>query len=244
MSYYVSYDAADRTLAKCFIKINNYEQCIAQAYARLINFAIIYEGCTIDDKFIDEFISCIRKVKCDLQFIKFYDYSVDDIIGKNLSLSNDLERSQLLIKYLNKSKVSIDNLSVYKTQGLKVLIEQQPPINAKSPLIAHCLTTYYLCGGHDVVHVTATNKNKITIHKSFSEYLENELSKIGPVVGLKLKTARRVAKYNARKKHSKETFEEFCNCFGYQYIIKSCSRSVLDDLADSFMQAIAYHYGY
>lgn len=245
MSYYVSYDAADRTLAKCFIKINDISQCLSRVYNRLNEFELSHNINNINDDYVDDFITCIRKIKCDLQFISFYDYAVVDITGKKLSEYTELERTKLLKNYLDNSKLSADSLSIYKKSNLKVIIEHQPPMNAKSPMIEHGLTMYYLSRDYDVIHVAGTDKNKITLHKSFELYLQDELAKIpSDLEREKLKRSRKTAKYVARKKHSKETFEEFCKCFGYDYVVKSCSRQVLDDLADSFMQCIAYHFDY
>lgn len=239
--YYVSYDAADKTLARSFIKIEDLLTCATRAHNRLLNF-ISAAGT------VEQLKDCLMKVKCDLQFINFYDYGVSDILhGKKVRDCTDLQRSKLLMSHLNDSSLSNDKLTHYAGKSnVHVIIEHQPAkINSKSPQIEHQLTMYYLCGGHDVIHVCGAIKNKITLHKSFESYLSDELAKISPTTkDDKLRAAKKAAKYAARKKHSKETFELLCMTLGYDHIINSCKRSVLDDLADSFMQALAYHFEY
>ena len=61
-----------------------------------------------------------------------------------------------------------------------------------------------------------------------------------------LQHSRFIQKYNnnyiANKNHTKQNFLYLLNKYNLEYIIKKIKKKNLDDLADSFMQIIAYIY--
>lgn len=242
--YYASYDAANKTLAHCVIRIDDIYSSLVSAYAhwQKIKLNLLDPGINTELKYIKHL----------LQFITFYDYAVTDILdGKKVKSTTDLEKTQSAINYLKTHTPEIiplvhdSNNSNNSNNNIDIIVEHQPSINSTSPIIEHVIVTYYMINNYNVLLVNGKNKNNINFDKTFNEYLIEQLAKIPPEKSNKeLKDARKKAKYNARKLHSKENFIHFCNTMGYEHIILMTKSSVLDDLADSFWQAIAYHFGF
>lgn len=166
-------------------------------------------------------------------FILFHSVGVTDILnGKKVSECNEIERTRALHKFLTTGPVSLEALEkIEKTYGgplTTVLVEQQPSkvgaaTNNKSTMISYQIEFYYVSKQLDVINPKL--KNKITVKESmeFSTTYGGSSSK-----------------YQARKKHSKETFLLLIKVLDLNYVIHGIPLSCMDDLADAALQIIAY----
>lgn len=157
-------------------------------------------------------------------FICFHSHGVADILGgMRVSDMNDIARTISLHKWLLSSDVSIKTI----TNDTRVIIEQQPGkigmmVNSKSMMVSHQLAFYYV--NHNPVMINPKLKNNIALdtHLTLAEYKNNN------------------SPYIARKKQSRDNFIFLLDKFNLSYITNGIPRANLDDLADSFMQIMAF----
>ena len=155
-------------------------------------------------------------------FIVVHDIGAADIIGCKLAEVSELTRALALGKWLAQS-----SLGQISDHGCTVLIEHQPTTisfkggrhnNNKSPCIAHQLAIYYQ--GCNIIFMSPKMKDALACTEELS------ISKFGKT-------------YAARKKHSVANFKHIAGVIGMD--ITQLPRAMLDDIADSFLQMIAYY---
>lgn len=139
-----------------------------------------------------------------------------NLIGRTLSLKNNL----LILN----SK--IEPLITTVDEPIQVMIEYQMHVNDKSRTIFNQLIYEY----------SEIPKYKITIVKPIIKntiHLSDDLQ-YGDFI------AKYSSNYRCNKVHSKANFLYFINEFKLQSMIKHIKKSNLDDIADTFMQVVAY----
>lgn len=162
--------------------------------------------------------------------IKYYICEVTDLIpNKKLKQTNITERSRALNAYLKKLIVKINDLiSKLKIKKIKLLIELQPSFNDKSKTIFNQII--YEFSSNEIYKIKVMNasyKNliyfdKTLIHSNFIKKYANN--------------------YLANKNHTKYNFLYFLKSFNLMHLIKNIKKKNYDDIADSFMQIMAYVY--
>ncbi len=162
--------------------------------------------------------------------IKYYICEVTDLIpNKKLKQTNITERSRALNAYLKKLIVKINNLIIeLEIKKIKLLIELQPSFNDKSKTIFNQII--YEFSSNEIYKIKVMNasyKNliyfdKTLIHSNFIKKYANN--------------------YLANKNHTKYNFLYFLKSFNLMHLIKNIKKKNYDDIADSFMQIIAYVY--
>jgi hypothetical protein len=195
-----------------------------------------------DEVFTNLFISIILKLNAQAaSFITFHTRGVVDILeGKKVNETDEVQRTIALHNFLINSKVSIDAINAQDNDGIKtqVIIEHQPSrigmkTNNKSTAIGHQLMFYYIT--RNVILINPRYKNNIKMN----DLLDYETFVASALI--KNKT-RRDAVYTARKLHSKTSFIYLLKTFGHEGILTGIRKPCLDDLADAFMQVLAFLY--
>ena len=118
--------------------------------------------------------------------------------------------------------------NINNIEKITVLVEYQPSFNEKARTIYNQIIYEYSDNKqYNVIIMNPLYKNKIYFNKE-------------------LQHSRFIQKYNnnyiANKNHTKQNFLYLLNKYNLEYIIKKIKKKNLDDLADSFMQIIAYIY--
>lgn len=162
--------------------------------------------------------------------IKYYICEVTDLIpNKKLKQTNITERSRALNAYLKKLIVKINSLIIkLDIKKIKLLIELQPSFNDKSKTIFNQII--YEFSSNEIYKIKIMNasyKNliyfdKTLIHSNFIKKYANN--------------------YLANKNHTKYNFLYFLKSFNLMHLIKNIKKKNYDDIADSFMQIMAYVY--
>lgn len=180
---------------------------------------------------IDNNITNLTNLNNKLQnIIEYYICEVIDLLpNKQVRNTTITERSSALKDYLSKLK---DRLNKYITNlqinKIKFLIELQPSFNDKSRttfnqiIYEFCQESIYKIKIMNASYKNCIYFNKNLIHSNFIKKYSNN--------------------YLANKNHTKENFLYFLKSFNLSHIIKNIKKKNYDDIADSFMQIIAYIY--
>lgn len=231
MKRFLSWDCANKTLAWVHFTINTNIHSESHGLMQKI----------LDVKTIEEKIKLIAELeKLTKNFVCFHSYGVRDILnGKLVSETSEVDRTKALYKFLTENSVSHNAINKIDADGIKtkVLIEHQPSkvgfkTNNKSTLIQHQLMFYYV--DFEVFTISPKHKNNLSLSP------EHTLAVfIGASTGYK---NQKDAAYNARKSHSRESFKYFLEHFDCEFVLKGIVKSKQDDIADAFMQTLAYIY--
>lgn len=164
-------------------------------------------------------------------FINYVSAGVADILeGRKIYTVSEIDRTRALHKFLT-THGSVSSPS----PGTQVIIEHQNKIggvtNGQSTAVSHQLAFYYV--EHNPTFVDPKLKNMMALRPDLTleRFIADEIPKHRNL---------RDAKYIAGKKHSKANFLYVLDVFGLSHMIDGISKSVLDDLADSFMEVFAY----
>lgn len=142
---------------------------------------------------------------------------IDTLQGQPFEKSTEISRTLAL-------KSALDGANFQMTPDTLVLVEKQPPTkNTPSTGIMYQLLLYFAAYKLEII----SPRKKLQI--CFSGELE-----YGNFV------AKYSRSYEANKAHSKANFLYFLRIFGMEYIISGVKKKNYDDLADAFMQCIAY----
>jgi hypothetical protein len=214
--FYLSFDIANKSLAISLISFD-------KEYKEKINQII-------NNNYESTLISMNRLNKQLNNIINYHIYEVVDLIPqKKVKNTTIIYRSNKLKEYLNKLNINIQEIkNKNNIDKLTVLIEYQPSFNEKSRTIYNQIIYEYSDNNlYNIFIMNPLYKNKI--------YFNNEL-----------KHSSFMQKYNnnyiANKNHTKANFLYFLDKYHLEYVIKNIKKKNLDDLADSFMQIIAYIY--
>jgi hypothetical protein len=216
--YYLSFDIANKSLAISLIKFDKeYKQILNKTKIKSDN----YENTLMN----------MTKLNKELNHIfDYYIYEVVDLIPQQKVRETTLiDRSKKLKEYLNNLNIQIiDIKNKNNIENITVLVEYQPSFNEKSRTIYNQIIYEY---------------SNIPNYKL---YIMNPLYKNKLYFSSNLKHSYFIQKYNnnyiANKNHTKVNFLYFLDQYKLNHIIKKIKKKNIDDLADSFMQILAYIY--
>ncbi len=240
MRKFIGWDCANKTLAWSYIDIDT------EILVKLATQTRAIKSCLDDYKsraeghgedHYEAFMGQIRailKVMFDITdgFIRYRSHGVVDILGgEKLADVSPVERTQALWRFLSThpviAHIDPDTVSIIEYQPQKIGAKT----NMASSMVSHQLMFYYVNNGPILVDPKLKNTISCGPGMTYEYYLADEMPRH--------KTAQ-AARYAARKRHSKENFIYMLDTLGMQHIIRGVRKSVLDDLADSTMQIIAY----
>lgn len=214
--FYLSFDIANKSLA---ISLISFDKEYKEKINQIINNN--YESTLISMNTLNKQLNNI---------INYHIYEVVDLIPQQkVKNTTIIYRSNKLKEYLNKLNINIQEIkNKNNVDKLTVLIEYQPSFNEKSRTIYNQIIYEYSDNNlYNIFIMNPLYKNKI--------YFNNEL-----------KHSSFIQKYNnnyiANKNHTKSNFLYFLDKYNLEHIITNIKKKNLDDLADSFMQIIAYIY--
>jgi len=214
---YLSFDIANKSLAVSLISFDkNYKETMKSENI-LNNYESVLNALNIMNKKLNN-------------IIKYHIYEVTDLIPQQKVRETTLiHRSGKLKEYLYKLNLQIDKVKKDNNiEKLTVLVEYQPSFNEKSRTIYNQIIYEY-------------SDNKL-----YKLYIMNPLYKNKIYFSNELKHSYFIQKYNnnyiANKNHTKKNFLYYLNVYNLDHIVKKIKKSNIDDLADSFMQIIAYIY--
>lgn len=218
--YYLSFDVANKSLATSFLYYNHdYKNLFNTDTIKKSNHINIYNNLKKTNKQIDNIIEYIY-------------YNVEDLIpGQKLKDTNIIDRSKSLKKYLETLKLII-NKTINDRNIIKIymLIEYQLSSNYNANAIYNQIIYEFSESNSNLYEIVIMNpsyKNKI--------YFSNDLKH-------SLFIQKYSNNYLANKNHTKSNFLYFLKIFKLSYVINDIKAKNIDDLADSFMQILAYIY--
>ena len=216
--FYLSIDVANKSLAISFIK-----------YIKLKHLKILSNETTD--------ITETTKLKTLMNFnkqlnesISYYICEVIDLIpNKKVKNTSQLERTTSLKAYLQKLQERInDYINQFNIIKITVLVELQPSFNDKSrAAFNQIIYEFSNLPIFKIKIMNASYKNTISLNKNltYSNFIKKYSNN-----------------YLANKNHCKENFLYFLKSFNLLHLIKDIKKKNYDDIADSFMQMIAYIY--
>jgi len=225
--YFLGWDCANKTLAHSYIEVNTTIISDLLAIAKNIN-EILRNGITGDNS--DQLLAEIRMASDIIgSYVTYLSWGVKDILcGRKVVDTNEIDRTHCLHRHL----ITLPTLA----QNTVTIIEHQPSkigskTNNKSTAVSHQLAMYFI--EHDPIFVNPTAKNTITLHDDLTH------DKFLAAAMLRYKN-HKDAKYAANKAHSTANFKYFIKTMGLDHVIAGIPNAVMDDLADSTMQILAY----
>ena len=216
--FYLSIDVANKSLAISFIK-----------YIKLKHLKILSNETTD--------ITETTKLKTLMNFnkqlnesISYYICEVIDLIpNKKVKNTSQLERTTALKAYLQKLQERInDYINQFNIIKITVLVELQPSFNDKSrAAFNQIIYEFSNLPIFKIKIMNASYKNTISLNKNltYSNFIKKYSNN-----------------YLANKNHCKENLLYFLKSFNLLHLIKDIKKKNYDDIADSFMQMIAYIY--
>ena len=155
--------------------------------------------------------------------ISYYICEVIDLIpNKKVRNTSQLERTSALKAYLQQLQTKLnDYIDKFNITKIKVLVELQPSFNDKSrAAFNQIIYEFSNLPIFKIKIMNASYKNTISLNKNLTH--SNN--------------------YLANKNHTKENFLYFLKSFNLLHLIKNIKKKNYDDIADSFMQMMAYIY--
>lgn len=211
--FYLSIDVANKSLAVSFIKYNKVSICNVRDIQKPYNLNALL-------KINENLNNTILYFICEV---------IDLIPNKKVKNTSQIERTYALKEYLQKLKLIIDDyINKLDIKKIRVLVELQPSFNDKSrAAFNQIIYEFSNIEIYKIKIMNASYKNSISLHKnlSYSNFIKKYSNN-----------------YLANKNHTKENFLYFLKTFNLLHLIKNIKKKNYDDIADSFMQAIAYIY--
>ena len=162
---------------------------------------------------VDDISTCFTYVDSDV---------ADLLDGKKLKNVSSVDRAKSLRKYIDNKKFDIDI-------NTNILIEKQPEkVNVKSCSVSDQLL-YHFANQTNISTISPSLKNKISFTSENNSLIYNKF------------VTKYSSSYIANKNHAKENFLHFINKSGQEHVISNVKKSNYNDIADSFMQIIAYY---
>jgi len=215
--FFLSIDVANKSLAISFLKYNNFKQFITNEY---------------DINNNKKYLNTIKKLKdVDTKLNNIIEYYICEVIdlhpNKKIKQTNIIERSIALKTYLIMLKERINEyIKQLNIDKIILLIELQPSFNDKSRTTFNQII--YEFGINNIYKIKIMNP----MYKNFISF-NNDLKHCNFIKKYSIN-------YLANKNHTKENFLYFLEKFNKQSLIKNIKKKNYDDIADSFMQIIAY----
>lgn len=216
--FYLSIDVANKSLAISFIK-----------YIKIKHLKRLSNETTN--------ITQTTKLKTLMNFnkelnesISYYICEVIDLIpNKKVRNTSQLERTSALKAYLQQLQTKLNGyINKFNITTIKVLVELQPSFNDKSrAAFNQIIYEFSNLPIFKIKIMNASYKNTISLNKNLTH--SNFIKKYSN-------------NYLANKNHTKENFLYFLKSFNLLHLIKNIKKKNYDDIADSFMQMMAYIY--
>lgn len=243
MVRYLSYDCAHKSLAIAQVNFGEIDVCLKAIRSQIASFINNYCGGEAwgylkllingDRKAYvkvaelalahpESALALLRDINCELSRLIMPERCVvlDILPGRKVKEVNPVERLKLL-------KRALDDFAADEAALDKTLIEDQPgAFNFKSATVRDHLMMYH--GDTDLHLVNPHHKNKV--------YFRDDLTHDHFVA-----TCR--DKYTANKAHTRANFLYFMETFGHSAMLAGIKKENFDDIADAFMQAVAFHFG-
>lgn len=248
MKSYLGWDCANKSIAWAHITINTEIYNLISQQAELLLAAtglkladlrssVLIHDAIITNGTINEPIMQIFKDTNTIldTFLQIHDIGAADILkGRAVKDTTEMERTRALYDFLQNSNVRSD-----KIQNTTPIIEHQPnkmgfgrtfKTNSKSTAVSHQLAFYYIT--HDPCFIDPKLKNNIALSDdlTYNQFYTEAKSRY--------KNEKDV-KYYSRKKHSVANFQYLVHTFGLDHKIAHIPNSMMDDVADSFLQILA-----
>ena len=209
--WYLSFDCANKSLAIGLYCISSTLKDSIKSYIQLYNTGVYH----------DQFKEDVKK----LIHIAFIDV-LDIVPNQKVKDTDIIERTRALKKALYCINEKVQSYRKEDTHPLQVCIEYQMNVNDKSRTVYNQLLYEYADEHlYKLIIMKPLLKNTI--------YLEESL-----------KYCYIIEKYNStyrcNKQHSKLNFLHFIQVFQLEEKIKHIPKKNLDDVADTFMQVLAY----
>ncbi len=230
----LGFDCANRSLAWSLITIDvNIRNKISTAIAAVTEILNNNINTYADIKLV---LGNLRAIMAD--FVVFESCGVADILcGQKLAEVNEVERTRALYTFLTTKDFRPDI----------VLIEKQPGkigsgVNSGAIAVSNQICYHYI-GTCSVHFVSPKLKNALSFHMDidYDYFYECAVRKTMELRGRKLNLEEiGRCKYTAAKKHSAENFLYFIKIFSLEATIVGIKAQRYPDLADSFMQIIAW----
>jgi hypothetical protein len=247
----LSWDCAHITLAWSHVILNtNFKNDLIALNAQII---ILLNQTPCDEWLVQVENLMMRQKALFRDLIQVKSSGVADVLnGKKMKDTSAMDRTRAIWAFLNPTSTNTPTQgSLTPTQGnlastqgnshpnfkdisqsATVLIENQPAmmgfgansrVNTKSNAVAQQLALWFC--PREVILMDPNAKNTIALSPDLT--LDVFLNKYKKA-------------YTARKEHSKANFLYFVKVMGIEHILKGVALDVYDDLADSFMQMIAF----
>jgi hypothetical protein len=209
--WYLSFDCANKSLAIGLYSISNTFKSDIKSYIQL------YKSGVYTDQFKEDIQNLIQLAFVDV---------LDIIPTQKVKDTNIIDRTRALKKALEYINEKIRNHTKENTDKIQVCIEYQMNVNDKSRTVYNQLLYEYADKDtYNLIIMKPLLKNTIYLKES-------------------LKYCYIIEKYNStyrcNKQHSKLNFLHFIHVFQLEEKIKHIQKKNLDDVADTFMQVIAY----
>lgn len=219
----LGWDCANKTLAWAYFEINLEQFSRAcSLYSELIQ--TISSGATTPAA-----AEKIKKISIDMaaatdRVITIFSFGVEDILeGRKVANVEGAERSIALKRFLENSPVAISKID----PDTKVFIERQPSkigqfVNVRALAVSYQLAFYY--SDFEPTFVDPKLKDNITLP---GKNTHRGKARAGAA-----------AEYRARKNHSKDVFMHMAKLFGWENHIAGIPQSIINNLADAFLQVL------
>jgi len=214
--FYLSIDVANKSLAISFAQ-----------YIKLKHLKFSINECNNISQISKSLIKFNNQIN---DSISYYICEVIDLIpNKKVRNTSQLERALALKIYLSKLQEKLNTyINKFNITKIQVLVELQPSFNDKSRAAFNQIIYEFSNSSiFQIKIMNASYKNSISLNKNltYSNFIKKYSNN-----------------YLANKNHTKENFLYFLKTFNLLHLIKHIKKKNYDDIADSFMQMLAYIY--
>jgi hypothetical protein len=248
----VSYDVASKSLALSIIKFNNNWETDLEEIMKKFKMTLEKNQTELNSVEICELaLQCISDIKVVFDTLitpLFFDV-VDLIPGKKLKNTTPALRASRLRAYL----YSVDKLYLnglideFPDDDLQVLLEYQMGPNDKSRNVGSQILYHYSPFDTGFKSTNSVFKSTNSVFKS-NKLKEFAIDIVGPSLKNKLNMYKPLSffiekyakKYDANKKHSKDTFLYWVKHKKIESMISNIPKKNLDDIADSVNMTLAW----
>jgi hypothetical protein len=238
---YLSYDCAHKTLSYSIVTIRELSDVMNMIKSILVQY--------INKYFPDEFKTismltmenpavvrplaalCLRQPDVLLAMLREINRRLRDVIdisrGRVLDIIQGRKVKEVsAVDRVKALKSTLDSERLYEAEDRSVLVETQPGnLNFKSSAISDQLSMYH--ADEDLHHVSPHLKNKLCFDESlaYEKFLPQYKKQ-----------------YDANKAHTSANLLYYLQVFDREDLVNDIKKDILNNLADSFMQALAFHY--
>jgi hypothetical protein len=249
----VSYDVASKSLALSIMKFNNNWKIDLDEIIKKFKLSIKKNQTELKSLDLCELVlQCISDIEVLFDTIitpLIFDV-VDLIPGKKLKNTTPGLRASRLRAYLySVDELYLNNLiDEFPDDEFQVLLEYQMGPNDKSRNVGSQILYHYSCMDTKFKNTSAKSNNKLNNVSESNKPKEFIIDIVGPSLKNKLNMYKPLSyfvekyakKYDANKKHSKETFLHWVKHKKIESMIVDIPKKNLDDIADSVNMTLAW----